>query len=44
MKCKELKEYKNATDTVLRNGRKASTAQCITCGTKMYKMKGGDKK
>lgn len=38
VKCKQKREMKNATATTMKNGKPATTGECSTCGTKMYKI------
>ena len=38
MKCKEKREVKNPTPTTMKNGKPATTGECATCGTKIFKI------
>ncbi len=40
MKCKEQREMKDVTETVMKNGMKAAKGKCKVCGTNMYKILG----
>ncbi len=40
VKCKEKKEMKSAKEVTMKNGKKAMTGSCETCGTKMFKIGG----
>ncbi|WP_420838778.1 DUF5679 domain-containing protein [Aestuariivivens sediminis] len=40
VKCKSKKEIKNATETIMKNGRKAMKGSCPTCGTGMFRILG----
>ncbi|MEW6063258.1 MAG: DUF5679 domain-containing protein [Nanoarchaeota archaeon] len=40
MKCREQKEMKNATETIMKNGMRAMKGVCSVCGTKMFKIMG----
>ena len=39
MKCKATREMKEVKDVVMKNGRPASSGECATCKTKMFKIK-----
>ena len=41
VKCKAKKEIVDATEEVMKNGRKAIKGKCPTCGTVMFKILGG---
>jgi len=38
VKCKAKREIKNATATTMKNGKPATTGECSTCGTKVFKI------
>ena len=38
MKCKEKREVRNPTATTMKNGKPATTGECATCGTKIFKI------
>lgn len=38
VKCKTKREMKNSTATTMKNGKPATTGECATCGTKMFKI------
>ena len=38
MKCKAKKEIKNPQPTTMKNGKPATTGECPTCGTKLFKI------
>ncbi len=40
VKCKAKKEMKDTQNVELKNGRKALSGKCTTCGTKMFKILG----
>ncbi|MEM0201537.1 MAG: DUF5679 domain-containing protein [Candidatus Micrarchaeaceae archaeon] len=40
VKCKEKKEMKGAKEVTMKNGKKAMTGTCSSCGTKMFKIGG----
>ena len=40
VKCKEKKEMKGAKEVTMKNGKKAMTGECPSCGTKMFKIGG----
>lgn len=40
VKCKEKKEMKDAKEVTMKNGKKAVTGVCPSCGTKMFKIGG----
>ncbi len=40
VKCKQKKEMKDAKAVTMKNGKKAATGTCPTCGTKMFKIGG----
>jgi hypothetical protein len=40
VKCKAKKEMKDAKQVTMKNGRKATSGSCPTCGTKMFKIGG----
>ncbi|WP_394800495.1 DUF5679 domain-containing protein [Aestuariivivens sediminicola] len=40
VKCKSKKEIKNASETIMKNGRKAIKGNCPTCGTGMFRILG----
>jgi hypothetical protein len=37
-RCKMRKPMHAATETRMRNGRRAFTGTCVTCGTRMFKI------
>ena len=38
VKCKAKREIKNAQATTMKNGKPATTGECSTCGTKVFKI------
>jgi hypothetical protein len=38
VKCKAKREIKNPTATTMKNGKPATTGECSTCGTKVFKI------
>ena len=40
VKCKEKKEMKGPKEVTMKNGKKAMTGECPSCGTKMFKIGG----
>ena len=40
VKCKAKREMKDAKPVTMKNGKKATTGTCPTCGTKMFKIGG----
>ena len=40
VKCKAKKNMVDAKEVTMKNGRKAKTGKCETCGTKMFKIGG----
>lgn len=40
VKCKAKKIMKDPKEQVLKNGRKAVSGKCTSCGTKMFKILG----
>lgn len=40
VKCKAKREMKDTKEQTLKNGRKAVSGKCPTCGTKMFKILG----
>lgn len=40
VKCKKKVEIKDAKETTLKNGRKAISGTCPTCGTKIFRFMG----
>lgn len=38
LKCRTKREIKNPTTTTLKNGKKAVTGTCPTCGKKIFKI------
>jgi hypothetical protein len=40
VKCKAKSEMKDPKQVTMKNGRKATTGSCATCGTKMFKIGG----
>ncbi len=38
LKCKKKVEIKNAQQITMKNGKPATTGECPTCGTKIYKI------
>jgi hypothetical protein len=40
MKCKQTKEMKDAKEVTMKNGKKAMSGVCASCGTKMFKIGG----
>ena len=45
VKCKAKSEMINASESTMKNGRRALKGKCKTCGTGMYKILGmSDKK
>lgn len=40
VKCKSKKDMKNATEVVMKNGRKAMKGECPSCGTGMFRILG----
>jgi uncharacterized Zn finger protein (UPF0148 family) len=41
VKCKAKKEIADASEEIMKNGRKAIKGKCPTCGTVMFKILGG---
>ena len=37
-KCRTHREMKNAKSVTTKNGRKATSGVCATCGTRMFRM------
>ncbi len=40
VKCKAKSEMKGAKEVTMKNGKKAMTGTCASCGTKMFKIGG----
>ena len=40
VKCKSKTDMKDEKNVVMKNGRKALTGKCTSCGTKMFKIVG----
>jgi RNase P subunit RPR2 len=40
VKCKSKKDMKDEKNVTMKNGRKAVTGKCTSCGTKMFKIVG----
>ncbi len=40
MKCKEKREMKDAKEVSMKNGKKAMSGDCSSCGTRMFKIGG----
>ena len=40
VKCKQKREMKDAKEVTMKNGKKAKTGVCPSCGTKMFKIGG----
>ena len=40
VKCKSKREISNASETIMKNGRKAMKGTCPTCGTGMFRILG----
>jgi hypothetical protein len=40
VKCKQKREMKDPQQVTMKNGKKAATGTCETCGTKMFKIGG----
>ena len=40
VKCKEKREMKAPKEVTMKNGKKAMTGSCSSCGTKMFKIGG----
>ncbi len=40
VKCKQKREMKDAKEVTMKNGKKAMTGACASCGTKMFKIGG----
>ncbi len=40
VKCKAKSEMKGAKEVTMKNGKKAMTGSCSSCGTKMFKIGG----
>ncbi len=40
VKCKAKREMVDATEVVMKNGRKAMKGKCPVCGTGMYRIMG----
>ncbi len=40
VKCKAKSEMKGAKEVTMKNGKKAMTGTCTSCGTKMFKIGG----
>ncbi|MGC8479202.1 MAG: DUF5679 domain-containing protein [Candidatus Micrarchaeia archaeon] len=40
VKCKAKSEMKGAKEVTMKNGKKAMTGTCSSCGTKMFKIGG----
>ena len=40
VKCKSKREISNASEIVMKNGRKAMKGSCPTCGTGMFRILG----
>jgi len=40
MKCKQKREMKNPKAVKMKNGKKATTGNCIKCNTKMFRIGG----
>ena len=40
VKCKSKREISNASEIVMKNGRKAMKGTCPTCGTGMFRILG----
>lgn len=40
VKCKSKREISNASETTMKNGRKAMKGTCPTCGTGMFRILG----
>ncbi|MCC6445801.1 MAG: hypothetical protein IT210_20395 [Armatimonadetes bacterium] len=38
MKCKEKREVKNPRPTTMKNGKPATTGECVVCGTRVFKI------
>ena len=38
LKCKQKVEIKNPQQITMKNGKPATTGECPTCGTKIYKI------
>ena len=44
VKCKAKKEMANAQEVTMKNGRPAIQGVCPDCGTKLFRIMGGEKK
>jgi hypothetical protein len=42
VKCKAKREMKGEKQVTMKNGRKALSGTCTTCGTNMFKIGGGE--
>ena len=42
VKCKTKRDMKNEKQVTMKNGRNATSGVCSVCGTKMFKIGGGD--
>ncbi len=40
VKCKQKREMKEPKEVTMKNGKKATTGTCPSCGTKMFKIGG----
>ena len=40
VKCKKKSEMKDPKEVTMKNGKKAMTGSCNSCGTKMFKIGG----
>jgi len=38
MKCKQKREMKNPVAVTMKNGKPATSGECGTCGTKLFKI------
>lgn len=38
VKCREKREFKDAEEVKMKNGRPALRGKCVVCGTGMYKI------